>query len=182
MTMDDLEPRLAAHLPCLRGFVRLRLGPRLRAHESCSDVVQSVCRDLVEQWPHLTFGDDASLRAWLFRAALNKVRDHARFFERDKRDVARNVDGTAGADLAAGYAALGSPSAAAMSAEELGRIEAAFDRLTPDHQEVITLARLADLPLAEVGELMGGRSPAAISMLLGRALAALDDDLQRSSA
>jgi len=181
MQNDELERRLAANLPVLEAFVGQRVGAALRAHESCRDVVQSICRGLVEDAGGLQFDDDAAFRAWLFRAAAHKVRDRARHHGRGKRDVQRVVGGSIGAELAAAYARPGSPSpsAALMSAEEIARIEAAFAALATDHREVITLARLAALPLHQVGELMGKRSPAAISMLLGRALAALDDLLRR---
>lgn len=177
-----LDALLVRHLPGLRAFVRLRVGPDVRAHESCSDLVQSVCRELVEDWPRLDFADDTAFRSWLFTAALNKVRERARFLQRQRRDVRREVGGTVGAELAAGYAVLGTPSALANTAEQIARLEAAFDRLSEDHREVITLARLAGLPLAVVGERMGGRSPGAITMLLGRALAALGAILEPGGA
>ncbi len=170
------------HLPGLRAFVRLRVGPEMRAYESCSDLVQSVCRELVEDWPALEFENDAALRSWLFTTALNKVRHHARDMHRHKRDVRRVVGGTLGAELAADYAAIGTPSVAAMSQEQVERLEAAFDRLSEDHREVITLARIAGMPLAEVGQRMGGRSAGAVTMLLGRALTALGRELGEPAA
>jgi RNA polymerase sigma factor (sigma-70 family) len=177
-----LDALLVRHLPGLRAFVRLRVGAEVRAHESCSDLVQSVCRELVEDWPRLDFADDAAFRAWLFTAALNKVRERARYLQRHRRDVRREVGGTAGADLAAGYAVLSTPSALANSAEQIARLEAAFDQLSEDHREVLTLARLAGLPLKVVGERMGGRSPGAVTMLLGRAMATLGAILDRGPA
>ncbi len=181
MQNDELQRRLAANLPVLEAFVEQRVGAALRAHESCRDVVQSVCRGLVEDASRLRFDDDAAFRAWLFRAAAHKVSDRARHYGRKKRDVQRVVGGSLGLELAAAFNGPGSPSpsAALISAEEVARIEAAFAALGADHREVITLARLAKLPLNQVGEMMGGRSPAAISMLLGRALTALDDLLRR---
>lgn len=170
---DEKAAQLERMLPGLRAFIRLRVGPDVRAQESCSDLVQSVCRELVEDWSVLEFPSDAALRSWLFTTALNKVRNRARDLHRLKRDVGREVRGSVGADLVAGYATLGTPSLAAMGVEQVERLEAAFDQLPDDHREVITLARIAGLPLAEVGARMGGRSAAAITMLLGRALAAL---------
>jgi RNA polymerase sigma factor (sigma-70 family) len=64
-----------------------------------------------------------------------------------------------------------------MTAEELERLEAAFDRLPDDYREVITLARLVGLPLAAIGRQMGGRSEGAVSMLLARALTRLGLEL-----
>lgn len=166
------------HLPSLRAFIRLRVGPEVRALESCSDLVQSVCRELVSDWPELAFENDAALRSWLFTTALHKVRHRVRDAHRAKRDVDRVVAGSVGATLAADYAAVQpTPSALAMSHEQVERLEQAFDRLSDDHREVITLARMAGLPLAEVGRRMGNRSTGAVTMLLGRALAALGREL-----
>jgi RNA polymerase sigma-70 factor (ECF subfamily) len=170
-----LSVMLVRHLPWLQACVRLRVGPELRAYESCSDLVQSVCGELAAAQGGLTFADEAAFRGWLFTTALNKVRARARHLHRQRRDVRRLVAGTAGAELAARQPALeASPSATAALGEQIERLEAAFDVLSEDHREVILLARFAGLPLREVGVRMGGRSPAAVTMLLGRALAALD--------
>ncbi|MCA8975247.1 MAG: hypothetical protein KDC98_11025, partial [Planctomycetes bacterium] len=42
-----VEELLVRHLPRLRAFVRLRSPFALRARESCSDLVQSVCREVI---------------------------------------------------------------------------------------------------------------------------------------
>ncbi|MHC5066858.1 MAG: hypothetical protein ACYTG5_23125, partial [Planctomycetota bacterium] len=42
-----LDELLAGYLPSLRAFVRSRLRPELRLKESASDLVQSVCRELL---------------------------------------------------------------------------------------------------------------------------------------
>ena len=50
-----MEQLIAQHLPRLRAFVRLRLGPQLAAKESASDIVQSACRDVLaraDQFQH----------------------------------------------------------------------------------------------------------------------------------
>src|SRR5688500_18947507 len=38
---------LAEHLGGLRSFIRLRMGKALRERESCSDIAQSVCREVL---------------------------------------------------------------------------------------------------------------------------------------
>ena len=38
-----IDSLLEQHLPRLRAFVRLRMGPEFRAKESASDLVQSSC-------------------------------------------------------------------------------------------------------------------------------------------
>ena len=54
----DLERLLTEHLPALRAYVRARLGPKLAAHESASDVVQSVCRELLQEQGNLDYRGD----------------------------------------------------------------------------------------------------------------------------
>jgi hypothetical protein len=44
---EALARLLTGFLPELRAFVRLRLGPELRARETSSDLVQSVCREVL---------------------------------------------------------------------------------------------------------------------------------------
>jgi RNA polymerase sigma factor (sigma-70 family) len=166
-------------LPALRRFVQLRTGPELRAHEACSDLVQSVYRELLEDLPRLSFVDEAAFRGWLFRAARNKVAARARHLHQQRRDVRRVVQGPGADEAELGAAPGDSPSGLAATAEEIEQLERAFDQLSDDHREVLTLARLRGLPLAEVGARMGGRSQAAITMLLGRAMGALDAVLQR---
>ena len=67
------EERVQQYLPRLRAFVRARMSPAVRRRESCSDIVQSVCRELVENRSRLDFPDEARFRGWLFTAALTKV-------------------------------------------------------------------------------------------------------------
>ena len=56
--------------------------------------------------------------------------------------------------------------------ERLSRLQEALEALSPEHREVIRLARFEGLPLREVARRMG-RSPGAVRQLLWRALQAL---------
>jgi RNA polymerase sigma factor (sigma-70 family) len=172
----SLDPRLAAeleaHLSDLRAFVHLRLGRALRTREESQDLVQSVCREVLAELPH-----DAprrgSFRDWLLRAAENKIRDRWRYWRREKRDTAREIelDGTR-ADLDAGLYDLFTPSRHAASREDLARLERAFCNLPPDQREVIVLARLRGWTHERIAERMG-RTELATRSLLSRALARL---------
>lgn len=62
-----------------------------------------------------------------------------------------------------------SPGAKLRSEERFDRLRAALDRLSPDHRQVILLARIEGLPMEEVGKRMG-RSANAAAQLLWRAL------------
>ena len=166
-----VDQLLAGCLPQLRAFVRLRMDGAFRARESSSDLVQSVCRELLADKGAFTWRGEAQFRGWLFTAALNKIREKQRYHRRERRDIARELTPVSAYDpmVLQTYAGLASPSAAAVANERAAAIEAAFDRLPEEYREVVTLARLAGLPHAEVAERMH-RSVGAVRQLLGRAL------------
>jgi RNA polymerase sigma-70 factor, ECF subfamily len=178
---DDLAEDLLVHyLPRLRAFVRARLGEQLRRRESTSDIVQSVCRELAEERGHARFEFEPQFRAWLFTAALNKIRERARFWRAEKRDD-RRLDSVGNDrhldELSVGYSGVFTPSRVAAAHEQLERLEVALDDLDEDHREVIALARIARLPHDEIAQRMG-RSVGAVRQLLGRALRTLADRLR----
>lgn len=172
------------YIPRLRAFVRLHVRADLRRRESSEDVVQSVCRELIEREACLRFPDEAGFRGWLFTVALSKIREKARFHGRARRDLGRERDlvDSSGRELALSqvYASACTPSRLAMAHEQIERFESAFDSLSDDHRQVIALARIASLPHAVVAERMG-RSVGAVRQLLGRALLNLADELEREA-
>ena len=168
-----LDELLVRHLPQLHAFVHARLGPALRKRESSLDVVQSVCRQLLEGAGGLSFQGGDRFRAWLFTAALNKLRERHRRQHADKRDVDREQDG----DTLA-FAHLLTPSQDAIGREAAAAVQAALDDLSEEHREVITLARLVKLPHAVIAEVME-RSEAATRQLLARAMVQLTRALRR---
>ncbi|MBL8732362.1 MAG: hypothetical protein JNN13_08335 [Planctomycetes bacterium] len=66
---------------------------------------------------------------------------------------------------------LQSPSQFAIAGELASEMEAAFDRLPPDYQEVVTLSRIVQISTSEIARQMD-RSDGAVRMLLARALLA----------
>ncbi|MBK9385793.1 MAG: sigma-70 family RNA polymerase sigma factor [Planctomycetes bacterium] len=180
-----LRRLLDAHLPRLRAFVRLRMEPLLRQRESGSDLVQSVCRELLEHADRFRFGGEDAFRRWLYREALRKIAHRREYWLAERRSPLREqraptgVDEGAGGDeagLLACYATFCTPSHAAMAREELARVEAAFDRLSERHRDVIVRARILGQSRAEIAAEMGGNE-ASIGNLLLRALAALSAHL-----
>ncbi|MCA8956588.1 MAG: sigma-70 family RNA polymerase sigma factor [Planctomycetes bacterium] len=177
LPLGELERAVARYLPALRAFVRLRAGPVVRAKESCSDIVQSVCRELCEQASRLEFPAEAAFREWLFTTALHKVLAKHRYYTRDKRDQRREqpVGEFAGDDpeaLVGAYRTMYTPSHDAVLREELDRVELVFDELPEDYKDVITYARLLGLPHREIAARMN-RTEVATRHLLARALARL---------
>lgn len=166
--LPPIDELLARHLPALRVFVRLQAGPWVRMRESCSDLVQSTCRELIEGLDGFEWRGDDQFRHWLFAAALNKIRERDRYHRAERRAPGKEVDDAA--DLGALYGSLLTPSRVAMGRETVERLEAAFDRLPDDYREVILLCRVVGLPQLEVARRMG-RSVDSVRNLLLRALA-----------
>ncbi len=174
---NSFPKHLEENLSSLKAFIRMRMG-RLREKESASDVVQSVCREILERpewYRNATNGKEFKQR--LFTAAERAVVDHARYWQADKRNRDRQAQAPAasGDEAAAGAQQLKSfrtPSQAAVTSEEMKRIERALDRLPQDQREVILLSRIAKLSRKEIADRME-RSEASVRSLLSRALARL---------
>jgi RNA polymerase sigma factor (sigma-70 family) len=166
---------LQQHLPALRAFVRLKAGPMLLAKESCSDLAQSVCRDVLENADRFRFGGDAEFRKWLFTTAMRKIADRAEHWQAGKRHPARERGGLA-EDEIRGYAGIWTPSGQAAAREELARVEAGFGNLAPEKQEVILMARLMGMSHAEIAKELG-KTEVAVRTMLSRALAELAESL-----
>ncbi|MBL8748191.1 MAG: sigma-70 family RNA polymerase sigma factor [Planctomycetes bacterium] len=170
-----VERLLEMHLPSVRAFVRAHMGRQLRARESSSDIVQSVCRELLMHQDRFRHPSEGAFAAWLFTTARRKISNRVRDMERQKRDVGREETGGEEVDIAelgAAYTRFSSPSASVMRREEIERLENAMDALTPEHREVLTLAHLAGLSRKEIAEQIDSTEEAVRSML-HRAMARL---------
>ena len=170
-----VEALLERHLPGLRAYVRLRAGPLVRARESHSDLVQSVCREVIEHIDRFRHPSESAFRQWLYTTAMRKIQHRRDYYLADKRDPQKEVApapaqaSSEDVRLLACYRKFSSPSGHAMLKEETERIERAFDRLPEEYREVITLARLVGLSRAEIAAQLG-KSEGAVKMLLHRAL------------
>ncbi|MBL8726771.1 MAG: sigma-70 family RNA polymerase sigma factor [Planctomycetes bacterium] len=166
---------LEQHLPALRAFVRLKAGPMLLAKESCSDLAQSVCRDVLENADRFRFGGEPEFRKWLFTTAMRKIADRAEHWRAGKRAVGREQGGFDEQEVR-GYQGIYTPSGQAAAREELSRVETAFGRLDADKQEVILMHRLMGLSHAQIAAELG-KSEVAVRSMLSRALAELAEAL-----
>lgn len=169
---------LERHLPGLRAFVRLRAGPQIRAKESASDLVQSVCLEILQHLDRFKYRGEAGFKHWLYTTALRKIMKRYEYYHAAKRDAGREVrprriSSTAGDEaLMECYRSFSTPSRHAMFHEQLDRVESAFQKLSEDYRTVILLARIVGLSRAEIAEKMG-RSETAVRSLLSRALSQL---------
>jgi RNA polymerase sigma factor (sigma-70 family) len=153
-------------------------GAKLLAREEDEDLVQSVCVEILRDADDFEYRGLPSFKRWLYLNALRKIRDRARFHGRQRRDVQREVAMPTEPQDYSGFGSLLTPSRAAIQAEEVARLERAFDELSDEHREVITLSRIVGLSHEEIAQEMQ-RSPGATRVLLHRALARLGSLLTR---
>ncbi len=173
------EALLRQHLEGLRAFVRLHADRALRLRESESDLVQSVCREALCDLGGFEYRGAAGFRGWLYTLARNKVREKGRFHAAERRAARREAASLDQGELALpAYSTFFSPSECAQGVEARERFEAAFDRLTDEQREVISLARILRLPHKEIAARVG-KSEVAVRSLLSRALVALSSELVR---
>ena len=172
---EAVDALLRRYLPDLRAFVRLRAGAVLRERESASDLVQSTCREVLAHMDRFRFPSETAFRRWLLTTAQRKIADRADHWATQKRAGEREerMARESGADderLQAAYQRFSSPSHRVVVRDEIERIERAFDQLTPEQREVVTLAHIAGLSRREIAE-QTGKSEGAVRTVLHRALA-----------
>jgi DNA-directed RNA polymerase specialized sigma24 family protein len=78
---------LERYLPGLRAFVRLNSGKALRSKDSCSDLVQSACREVLQHADNFEYGGEAGFKQWLYRTAMRKIAHRADHWRAAKRAV-----------------------------------------------------------------------------------------------
>ena len=169
---EAVEQLLVQHLPGLRAWLRLRMGPGLRARETPDDLVQSVAREVLLGLDAFEWRGESAFRHWLYLKAQRKLVDKARFVGAEQRTPAKERDLDA---LASGVVAglvAESPSHAAIGAEDVQRIEAAFAELPGDWQEAVSLHKLCGMAVPEIAVRMQ-RSEGAVRNLIWRGLSRL---------
>jgi RNA polymerase sigma-70 factor (ECF subfamily) len=172
-----VDALIERHLPELRAFVRLRAGDALRRRESTSDLVQSTCREVLTHLERFQFPDESAFRRWLFVTAQRKIADRADHYAAQKRAAAReerlaSEAGVQDEQLANCYRRFSSPSRRALVRDEIEQLERAFDALTEEQREIVTLAHVVGLSRAQIAEQVG-KSENAVRIVLHRALARL---------
>lgn len=175
---------LVRNLPQLEAYLRLQAGPAVRSKESLSDLVQSVCVDVLRDLTRFEFRGEAQFRHWLGKHALHKVINKREYYGAAKRDMAReDCRGEAGQGMAdssaaeadsvlRSYGTICTPSRVASGREQLRRFESAFDRLSDDCRQAITLHRIIGIGYAEIAASMH-RSENAVRNLVHRGLSRL---------
>lgn len=169
-----LEELLVRQMPGLEAYLRLRMGPMLRAKESASDLAQSLCRQVLGDLTRFEYRGDAAFRHWLYAQARHKLIDRHRHLAAECRDPGREVHASPerSEGVLACYGTLCTPSRDLSVREAVAHIERCFDELPEDYKEAITLHRMVGLSHAEIAAHMG-RSEGAVRNLVYRGLAQL---------
>jgi RNA polymerase sigma-70 factor (ECF subfamily) len=146
----------------LKTLVRLRIGSHLKGNVAIEDVLQEALLRAFQSIGKATFDTEQSFFAWLATIAERTIVDLARrHASRPSCSLEREIPAS---DV--------SPSRGLQRQERFERLQRALDSLSPDHREVIVLARLQGLPFKEIAQRMN-RSYTAVANLLSRALTEL---------
>ena len=172
-----VEALLGRFLPDLQAYVRRHAGGPVAARESSADLVQSICRELLERLEDRRFEyrGEAEFRKWLYSAALMKISNRARYWRAEQRDAGRDrapAADSSGSGSGERFETRTTPSRHAELAEELDRLRGALERLPDRYREVISLSQVDGLSHAEIAARLG-ISESNSRVLLSRALARL---------
>jgi RNA polymerase sigma-70 factor (ECF subfamily) len=164
--LNTLYERCAGRL---LAYVRLRLGRDLRARLESRDILQAAMVKSIEHLNDFKGQETGSLMGWLTRIADNEIRDRADYYQRQRREAAREMPLEDDAPVAA---LTRSALSRVILDEAAERLEAALEALTPAHREVILLRKFEELSFADIARRLG-KSEDACRMLLARAMTAL---------
>ena len=143
----------------LRSWLLARMGAGLRERVEVDDVLQETLAQAVRSFATFEERNEGSLLRWLCSIGAHAFLHAARSGRRRPMLALRHDVEARGV----------SPSRTMGREERFERLERALAKLPPESREVIRLARLEGLAISEIATVMG-RSPAAVSMLLSRAL------------
>lgn len=143
----------------LEALVGARVGSHLKQRVELEDIVQETLVKALESVERFQWRGEDSFFHWLSGIAQNLILHLARQHLRVEK-VSFNHEVAAGED---------SPGKELRRKERFDRLQEALKKLSPDHRQVILLARIDSLPVAEIAERMN-RSPKAVHQLLWRAL------------
>jgi RNA polymerase sigma-70 factor, ECF subfamily len=177
---EAISELLSRHLPGLRSFVRRRAGADVLLKESSRDIVQSVCREALQDLDRFDGhgDDDAAFASWLYKTALRKILDKHRFYHRKKRDPRREQSPRGSSIPTDLRIDSHTPSRIAIGREATERTKAAMSELSPIHREALELYYNKGLSYTEIARRLD-RSSRAVESLVARALAKLAGKIQR---
>ncbi|MBI4601754.1 MAG: sigma-70 family RNA polymerase sigma factor [Planctomycetes bacterium] len=179
-----LETLVERCAPRLRSLVCLRLGHFLRRKVEIEDVLQETYLRACKSLERFQWRGKGSFYRWLGGIAEHVIQDIVRRegkgagAMRSLQVLAPAEPGSSGSDRPArevvAQAREPSPSQVSRRNERFERLEKALSRLSPEHREVIILARVRGVPIKDIAAKLG-KTPDAVSMLLLRALRKLKE-------
>lgn len=146
--------------------VRANLGQKLRTALQSEDVLQSVALEAFRALPAFEHRGKGSLRGFLHRLVLNKIRDRADTYSAKKRSGGIALTDSVEQRLA-------TPAELAYhDSDRFQRLEHGLSQLPPDMRRVILLRKLEGRDYADVAIEME-RTETAVRRLFSRAMARL---------
>lgn len=153
---DELVQRLGSRIDAL---VLSRLGETLRQGVEPDDIKQETLLRAFQEIGRFSWQGEDSFLQWVGAIVQNVVlKAHERLRYRRVLPLEWDL-----------FVDQASPSKALRREERFERLQAALESLSPDHREVIVLARIERLRSREIAQRMG-RSEQAVAQLLSRAL------------
>ncbi|MFT5152131.1 MAG: RNA polymerase sigma factor (sigma-70 family) [Planctomycetota bacterium] len=147
-----LDAILAQHRDWLWSYVRRNMGKHLRALETSEDIVQDVLRSLIERGPAFVPQDDSQFRRLVATIVLNRLRDRNDYVNAARRDMRRDLSGSAGQVSRIGAAApsVDSPSQAAVRNEQVEFLELALELLPSEDAYILRRRRWDEASFDEI--------------------------------
>jgi RNA polymerase sigma-70 factor (ECF subfamily) len=165
-----LERLITRYLPRLRHWTRQALPSWARDAADTDDLVQETVWNAVRNLPHFTMRGDHALRAYMKRAARNRVNDELKRVARRPRR----------SQIPDSYPSpTPRPDESISAREDLWRCQVALCRLRTDDRKIIELSVTHGTDPIKLAELTGRRSPDAARMALSRALRRLAREMRR---
>jgi len=164
--VDALYARVA---PRVLAYVRMRMGPSLRARMDSRDILQATLLKSFEHFGEFQGAGKPALMAWLARIAEREILDRADYHQRARRSAERETPLDGEDALAARVTSVLSRMIRDERAEKLAE---AMAGLSDAHREIILLRKFQELPFREIAARLD-KSEDACRMLLARALSAL---------
>lgn len=177
------KPNIERYRDYLRVIADMQLGPRMRAKEDVSDVVQATMLQAHAAESEFRGSTEAELKAWLKTILSNTLVNLAKKYKAKKRDfrLERSIDqslqDSAMRIVGELSASKTSPSAHLMRQERAEQLADALTKLLDDEYEAVTLKHIHGLTVAEIAQRIG-RTPEGVAGLLRRGLKKLRLSLQ----
>lgn len=159
------EQLFALHTDRLLVFVRAKLGGTLRDRIEPEDVLQDAYVAALKSFDEFQYSDDGAFLRWMCRIVDHRLRDAHDYFKAKKRQAVEIPRSSPTGPVTA----LG-------RAENRQQIQAALEKLSDEHREVLLLRYFEGLSAEDAGARMN-RSAGAIRNLAARALAELGQHL-----